>query len=194
MVMVERRMSLPISSPTRPFGIHEMGQKADGESQTPQGEKGGQMTNCKHGVTGYCARCEYEKDLEVNPKAWEWWEYQCRHCGTWHPCNEYMVFTNHKTGPESAPPYRRSPSAPDREEWVAEQDKTSCPECGGLLSGVNGFCLNECGYQRQPDKCATCRHDYEPGPEKPEDTEWKPHWTEVLMEIANWAEYYKSRE
>ena len=94
---------------------------------------------CKHGQEGECQRCEYEADMAVNPKAWEWWETLLWNDATrrWEWVSSPRIYDDDWDVFE----IRRSPSAPDRGEWVNSNPRDFIP----------------CQF----DKCATCRHDYE---------------------------------
>ena len=75
---------------------------------------------CKHGKEGDCQRCEYEADMAINPKAWGYWWEAVGLYEDWVPCEEPISKRHWEDYPDF---FRRSPSAPDRDEWVKEKNQ-----------------------------------------------------------------------
>ena len=128
-------------------------------------------------------RAKYYEDSEWHPRPWELWQYK-DDSGEW-------VTLGRAPGWYPRIHYRRRPDAPTREQWEAEQkrsikngsiipqtewniimsgwdlwrgkihdgDQSSSPR--DWFEGVVEYAA-ELGAQEQQDKCATCRHKYEP--------------------------------
>lgn len=111
------------------------------------------MTNCKQGQEGYCIRCEYEKDMAINPKAWKWWQWKYKKW-KWSAWQEFKEPIEKEDFDDTNIKIRRSPSAPDRDEWVKTE----------LQRQIDNATKLQTEYELDVAKgiaCATCRHEYE---------------------------------
>ena len=104
-------------------------------------------------------RAKYYEDSEWHPRPWELWQYK-DDSGEW-------VTLGRAPGWYTRIHYRRRPDAPTREQWEAEH----CKKCGEKWESHDfGVPMPQC--QKTPstaigkaaNKCATCRHKYEPKP------------------------------
>ena len=110
------------------------------------------MTNCKHGNGQECQQCQYERDVASGyPEPWRLWEVSRYGAG-------FQGYCSSKENPLSETltnTYRRRHDADEIiKGWEREKRRKNYKPVSVLR--------DEWLAREESDKCATCRHDYEP--------------------------------